>query len=76
MAYCSNCGKEIEDGVRYCPECGAVVTRQVNTGLNPYPPVQTWFLRSSDSRFTKEKFHRILLSPFRIERPHKQPDLT
>ena len=33
MAYCSNCGKEIEDGVRYCPECGAVVTRQVNTEL-------------------------------------------
>ena len=33
MAYCSNCGKEIADGVRYCPECGAVVTRQVNTEL-------------------------------------------
>ena len=33
MAYCSNCGKEIEDGVRYCPECGVVVTRQVNTEL-------------------------------------------
>ena len=33
MAYCSNCGKEIADGVRYCPECGAVATRQVNTEL-------------------------------------------
>ena len=33
MAYCSNCGKEIADGVRYCPECGAVVSRQVNTEL-------------------------------------------
>ena len=33
MAYCSNCGKEIADGVRYCPECGAVVTRPVNTEL-------------------------------------------
>ena len=33
MAYCSNCGKEIADGVRYCPECGAVVTQQVNTEL-------------------------------------------
>ena len=33
MAYCSNCGKEIADGVRYCPECGAVAARQVNTEL-------------------------------------------
>lgn len=26
--FCSSCGKEIADGVRFCPECGAVVDNQ------------------------------------------------
>lgn len=25
MAYCSNCGKELPEGVRFCPSCGAAV---------------------------------------------------
>ena len=33
MAYCSNCGKEITDGVRYCPDCGAPVSQQRNLEL-------------------------------------------
>ncbi len=26
MVYCSNCGKEVSKGVRFCPSCGASVT--------------------------------------------------
>ncbi len=25
MAYCNNCGSKIDDGARFCPECGAPV---------------------------------------------------
>ena len=24
--FCKNCGKEIEDAVKFCPECGAAQT--------------------------------------------------
>ncbi|MDE5699088.1 MAG: zinc ribbon domain-containing protein [Lachnospiraceae bacterium] len=27
--FCTNCGKEIEGNVRFCPECGALVTKAV-----------------------------------------------
>lgn len=26
MAFCSKCGKELTDGVKFCPACGAPVT--------------------------------------------------
>lgn len=25
--FCTNCGKEIEGNVRFCPECGALVVK-------------------------------------------------
>ena len=34
--YCSNCSKEIPDGVQVCPECGAV-----QTAVEPTPKVST-----------------------------------
>ena len=32
--YCSNCGKQIADGSKFCPECGAS-----QTGAAPQQPV-------------------------------------
>lgn len=26
--FCKDCGQEIKDGVKFCPHCGAVVTKQ------------------------------------------------
>ena len=37
MAFCPNCGAQVEDGVAFCPQCG--------TGLNgaaPMPPVDIY----------------------------------
>lgn len=34
--YCSNCGKEIKDGSRFCSQCGV----QLATIVRPLPPVQ------------------------------------
>lgn len=31
MVYCSNCGAEIPEGVRFCPECGEPVKMQAGT---------------------------------------------
>ncbi len=25
MAFCGNCGKEVKDGIKFCPECGATM---------------------------------------------------
>lgn len=29
--FCKNCGKEIEDGVKFCPECGQQLDGEVRT---------------------------------------------
>ena len=29
--FCTNCGKEIEEGVRFCPECGALINNAANS---------------------------------------------
>lgn len=31
MRYCQNCGKEVEDGVDYCPRCGVFVKGQFDS---------------------------------------------
>ena len=38
MAYCRNCGKEIEDSASFCPDCGASQNTNNNTSQ---PPFQT-----------------------------------
>ena len=30
--FCKNCGKEIADGVKFCPECGVTQTVNDTTG--------------------------------------------
>lgn len=32
--YCSQCGKEIETDMKYCPYCGAIVNINVNENVN------------------------------------------
>lgn len=31
MAYCGNCGKEIPDGMKFCPNCGTAVLQYNQT---------------------------------------------
>ena len=28
MAFCGNCGTKVEDGVKFCPGCGAAINTQ------------------------------------------------
>ena len=37
MAFCGNCGTKVEDGVKFCPGCGAVINAQAQQNV---PPVQ------------------------------------
>lgn len=32
MAYCINCGRKMEDGTKFCPECGTPVYKKENEG--------------------------------------------
>ena len=39
MSFCGNCGKEIKEGIKYCPYCGNATnktsnTEQSNVGMN------------------------------------------
>ena len=38
MAYCKNCGKQIEDGVQFCSNCGADQRESAQQNVN-YPAV-------------------------------------
>lgn len=46
MAFCGNCGTKMEDGVKFCPGCGAAVAApapppvQNNAGAAPTQPIQ------------------------------------
>ena len=37
MVFCSNCGNKIEDGVKFCPECGTPVMQQAVGTSEPAP---------------------------------------
>lgn len=32
--YCTKCGKELENGIKFCPNCGASTTNEENTNMN------------------------------------------
>jgi TM2 domain-containing membrane protein YozV len=39
MPYCSNCGKEIQEGIKFCKHCGATTaTSETATPAPPPPP--------------------------------------
>ena len=42
MAYCGKCGTQIEEGVKFCPACGAAlqVTQPETVQPEPQQPVQ------------------------------------
>ncbi|MBQ9735379.1 MAG: zinc ribbon domain-containing protein [Clostridia bacterium] len=46
MAFCTNCGNELKENEKFCPECGA---EQVKTGSAeaPYIPPSLTFLRQA-----------------------------
>ena len=33
--FCPNCGKEIEDGAKFCSECGAALNSEAETEREP-----------------------------------------
>ena len=35
MVYCSNCGKELSEGTKYCPACGSTVNAPSNYIVEP-----------------------------------------
>ncbi len=37
MAYCRKCGNELQDGVRFCPKCGASTEENQAEGQNTSP---------------------------------------
>lgn len=39
MAYCKNCGKQIEDGVQFCSNCGADQREPVQQNVTNAPTV-------------------------------------
>ena len=43
MAFCSNCGKRLEDGTKFCPECGTPMGagQQMRVTVPPPIPSQT-----------------------------------
>lgn len=45
--YCPNCGKEIEDGARFCSSCGAAVSPNVPSQPETPPEAQTAQTQSS-----------------------------
>ncbi len=41
MAFCGNCGTKVEDGKKFCPECGTVIEAQAaQPQQNPQPQPQ------------------------------------
>lgn len=32
---CKNCGKEIKEGIMFCPECGNKIENDISTNINP-----------------------------------------
>ncbi|MBR6391858.1 MAG: zinc ribbon domain-containing protein [Eubacterium sp.] len=41
MAYCPNCNSPVEDGTKFCANCGAAVTSDVPTAIPVEPPTAT-----------------------------------
>ncbi len=59
MAFCTNCGGYVEDGVKFCGHCGAkmTVTKTVNTP--PVPPIKPTEPRSSQREsFYEGQIHK------------------
>ena len=38
--FCEHCGKEIPDDVKFCPECGTMISADTKTGIAKADPVQ------------------------------------
>ena len=53
IRYCSNCGKELQDDMQFCPSCGASVQATVRTPMVPEPAF-------TDERPTKKSHQGIV----------------
>ena len=41
MSFCTQCGTKLEEGVKFCPNCGQPVTPKQTQPVQPIPSVQT-----------------------------------
>ncbi len=41
MAFCGNCGNEVKDGVKFCPECGAAIRSAAKVNTEDTQPKET-----------------------------------
>jgi len=53
MAFCSNCGTQIEEGVKFCPSCGTVQEGQTATPITNIQPSYTTSDDASDIQANK-----------------------
>lgn len=49
--FCSNCGYKLEDGVKFCPNCGTSQTKTENTQLVTEIPIATQQKTDTDEQF-------------------------
>ena len=50
--YCNNCGIQISEGIKFCPDCGSEINRPL-TGALPVTGLRGFSTRISDSAFDK-----------------------
>lgn len=65
--YCSNCGKEIEDGARFCSSCGAAVVSNVPPQPETPPEAQTAQAQSAQANYTQAQFAQAQPSPGEVQ---------
>lgn len=57
--FCGNCGKKLEDGVNFCPACGAPVHR---TATSPEVPVSAPAVSTPQAAVTDKSVEQALLA--------------
>jgi hypothetical protein len=67
--FCSKCGKQLDDDVKYCPNCGETTGYRRSLGENDYSPSNDRFQSNS----TYAKLERYLAEPAEEDNLHIQP---
>lgn len=88
MAFCTNCGAGIQEGVKFCPECGTPtsdVSTQASQAFEVAPPIENIMPGESNSKKKKSIFRRwwfwvlaliVLISAFGRLGGRKKPEIT
>ena len=60
MMYCNNCGKQIPEGSKFCPECGSRITPPVVENQDPLKEEDRSYSSSRNTEKKKPKRRRLL----------------